>query len=60
MSQTGERPESPGEPVEDVDLAENHDVAVSADLHVDLTRESAREVFDRIMESRARRTKGQP
>lgn len=60
MSQEGERPEKPGEAVEDASRTASDDVRAPVVENVDLTREAARQAFDRIMESRARRTKAEP
>ena len=60
MSQEGECPEKPGEPVEDPIPTASNDVRAAAVVNVDLTREAARQAFDRIMESRARRAKAEP
>jgi len=60
MSHDGERLEPAGEPIEDAPTAVSDVAQVSTTVDVDLTREAARQAFERILESRARRAKAAP
>jgi hypothetical protein len=59
VSHKDERLEKPNERIEEPTPPVSDAIRAPGVVSVDLTREAARQVFDRILESRARRAKAQ-